>query len=187
MVIAFMSFMILAPLRRIERRLYPDADHRALGTGSVLPDGDGRPQTRSAIQPSRSADSPSDAVGVSSTAAQHPDEGIRSQPSGPEPDSAKRGGTPALFLEIPAGRCLRPPNSLRVAESCAGDAPEYQEIFGPGGSIQRCKEQFVGSRFSPRKTLHSDRCDLPQFDPARSIHEPTDVCVIALSRASHAA
>ena len=186
MVNALMLPMILAPLRRIERRLHPDADLRAWGSGGVPGSGDDKSAAHMP-EPSRAVDFPDDAAGLSGAVDLHSARSV-------EFNSATEGGdriplpeTQTLFQENPAGRRLRAPNSLRLGESCAADDPEYREIFGPSGAIQRCKEQFIGARFSPRKTLLSHRDDAPQLALGKPAHEPTEVSVIVLSRASHAA
>ena len=186
-VIAIYSLMILAPLRRIERRLFPDANHNASGTGDALCSGDRESHARSVLQPSCPVDSRSDTVGSSGTEARTEACSFESDADTEGCNSVALPGAQILWHESPARRRLQGPNSLRLLESCVAVGTEYQEVFGASGAIHRCKEQFINSRFSPRRALRSGRIDRRCFAAEGSILTPTDVCAIAASCTSHAA
>ena len=179
--------MILAPWRRIERLLYPDAEHCASGSKCALCNDERETKVESPLAPSFPRSPETIAVDDSGAAALPRKDclEVMCDPHGGDRVPLPETGTP--FLENPAIRRLSAPSSLRIGESCATTDSEYREIFGPAGSIQRCVEQFIGARFSPRKAIRSDRNDRSPRDFGRSSGEPTDVCVVAGSRISHAA
>ncbi len=179
--------MILVPLRRIERRLYPGADGRVLGSVGVASDHDGEAPGRDTAHSPSQEDTSSDAFAVPCIGAVCPAGSDESCPSLDSSDPMPIAGVETPFPERPVGRCRPAPSSLRIGESCAASEPEYREIYGPAGSIQRCKEQFIASRFTPRKTLHSDRSERLRVDLGRTTLDSAEVCVIPFSRTSRAA
>ena len=174
--------MIYAHWRRIERLLHPDGGNFTLG-----PEGAPRDGVEIPLSSSCPALPTADGVNASDPAVLSRDDRfeIGAETDGCEQLPLSEIRTP--FLENHVWRRLPAPSSLRIGESCATSEPEYRQVFGPGGSIQRCVEQFIEARFSPRKPLRSDRRDCSPRDLGRSADEPTDVCVVAGNRISHAA
>ena len=91
-----------------------------------------------------------------------------------------------LFLENPAPRHLPPPNSLRLGDACAQGDREYHDVFGPAGSIQRSKAQFISIGFNPRKALRLNRSLRPRVN-AELPDQSTNICAIPVFRTFHAA
>jgi hypothetical protein len=87
----------------------------------------------------------------------------------------------------PSSWRFREPKRVQLGDPSARNESAYLEIFGAHGSIQRCKEEFVASGFSPRKTIRSSRALQPPVDFGKAVLESTDVCFVAALRASHAA
>lgn len=179
--------MIPAPSRPIEGWLSPDADRDASG-GQHAGSGDaGVAIVQTGLIPFCAAILPNIAIDLPDTADQQraifPDIGAGSPNCDPVP-----GASACIsFRQDPDGECLPGPNLLSASRLCATNDPEYLEIFGPSGSVQRCKEQFIESGFSPRKPLRLDPTSFWRDDTAKSVHGPTDVCVIWVYQNSRAA
>lgn len=179
--------MILAPWRRIESFLSPDAEHCTSGSKRVLCGDDHETKMESLfapLSPLVTQTASVEGVGASEPLRKDCLE-VTSDPHGGDWVSFQEAGAP--FLENPTPRRSAAPSSLRIGDSCSTTDSEYREIFGPEGSIQRSVEQFIGARFSPRKGIRSDRNDRSPRDFGRSSDGPTDLCVVGGTKISHAA
>ena len=179
--------MIHARWRRIERLFDPDAERFTLGPKGARCDDDSENHLESPLAPSSPPKPTPDGVETSDTVVLQRDDCFENGADAEGRDHGPLSETRTPFLENHMWRRLPAPSSLRVGESCATTDPEYRQIFGSGGCIQRCVEQFIEARFSPQKALRSDRRDRPPRDLGRTADKPADVCVVAGSRISHAA
>lgn len=183
----FLMAMILAPLQWVEMLPYPNADQQALAIRGTIGGDSRKLPPESLLRLAGPRYSPCDAVVISGTGsllwAESGEIGAGSEVRDQMPEPETR----SPFVENLGTRRLPEPKSLRPGECGATGDLEYRELFGPNGPIQRCKEQFVESGFSPRKALQLVRRDVRLLDFGRKVHEPTDVCVVAVSLVSHAA
>ena len=178
--------MNLAPWQQIVRQSCSEPDYRDRETAGFRGDSDDMPHAQSVPSFLRT-NFPNGADGDSRTLAQHQPHSVQDDGELERCNRMASSETQTPVYERPAAWRLLRPNWLRIGEPCATNDPEYLEIFGPKGSVEQCKEQFIGSRFSPRKALRMTGAIESQRDLGKQPVESTDVCVVALCRTAHAA
>ena len=179
--------MILAPFRRIERLSDPIATQPALATEGFLYSDRNKHLADTPLRLSSPMHFSCGALAISGDTVLVPGEFLEEEISvvsgGPVPLSETR----TSFVEDLAVHRATDPNPARPVGCCNVGDLEYRALFGPNGSIQRCKGQFIESRFNPRKAVRLICRDVRAHDFGSKIHGPTDVCVVAVSLVSHAA
>ena len=179
--------MILAPSRSIEGWLYPDVDHDTSGA-----QGAGSGDAGESVE--QSGPLPLCAVILPNIATDRLDFANRQRALCPGVgaggqifDQVLSSGASIPFRQDPDGEFLPLPNLLPASRPSATNDPEYLDIFGQSGSVQRCVEQFIESGFSPRKPVRLERSYFWQEENTNSVHEHTEVCVIWVYQNSRAA
>ena len=179
--------MNLAPFFRIERRTYPIAKQSELVTEGLFYGDRSKPIADNPFSLYSPMQFPCGDVAIPADASRVAEESLELEIGAAAGDHMPISETQTPFVERF--------ETLRVAESnvprpsgCCNTADlDYRALFGTNGSIQRCKEQFIESRFNPRKAVRLVCREVRVHDFGCKIHGPTDICVVAVSLVSHAA
>ena len=179
--------MILSPFRRIERFSFPIASHLVLTTAGFLYGDRSKPLGDCPIAVASPMHFSCDAVDISGDRDLFFEKSAEIGIGAEGGDLMRVSETRTSLVEDFADRHATESDAPHPGGRGNTDHWEYRDVFGPDGSIKQCKEQFIESRFSPRKPVRLSRREVRVQDFGRKIHEPTDVCVVAVSLVSHAA